>query len=213
MLALKPQCCMDCLRNGFKTRLILTRFTWLESCQCLTLDTASFSQRNPKVWCKVSDELMLISGSDSALICVVFCGVPVCVHRKVRLMWTEWRSHQCNIIFSHNCHHSHVIIPNYRRSREIQHLGAYWLVIRKPLCCQANPRLTGSPSNNTNIDTSARLLTYCLNFPTHFVWISHHGVRGVAACTLLCCSLPAMQQILKKKCLGEFPKNYKDMES
>lgn len=137
----------------------------------------------------------------------------VCLHRKVRLMWTEWRSHQCNIIFSDNCCHSDIIIPNYRQSKEIQHLDACWPVIRKPLCCQANPRLTGSPSNNINIDTSASLLTYCLNFPTHFVWISHHGVRGVLLLACCCVAVCLQCSKFKKKCLGEFPKNYKDMES
>lgn len=78
MLGLRLGLCLDCLRNGSKARLIWT-FTWLESNQCLILESTPFSQRKSKVWRKAVSKLMLSLGSVRALICAVFCSVLVCV--------------------------------------------------------------------------------------------------------------------------------------
>lgn len=60
MLGLRLELCLDCLRNGSKARLILT-LTWLESNQCLILESTPFSQRKSKVWRKVVSKARVVS--------------------------------------------------------------------------------------------------------------------------------------------------------
>lgn len=107
-------------------------------------------------------------------------------------MRTESRSHQHKMPFSDQSCHIDITSPmillffrvhdcsyNEMRRRVIQ---------QKPVCCEANPRLKGSPCS-FYVRLDSLCLSACDLLSAVYVSLALHGIRCIAASGLLCHSL------------------------